>query len=604
MQLRQRELIFSGPGISLQSEENVVPLVGSLEEAALSNAPEHGCIEGKVGAIAGRAQELSRALDGLVSCAIGPEDPFWRDYGPDFSTNVAAPWLLNMEIAAEAIRIHDPTALRVIENPTRAGWLRGREFVGEHVRCVKPCGVPLAIEVAGWRRLLRNSRTHECANQLWALRKHRQLLSEIRDSGPEPAAASVDVLFLVSGATYGAIVAQVESELTRRGVGTVGIIDYEGYARRAPALSHLHRNCWHWGSFLPNDERVGALRTLRRAQKRAVALAPAHTLDLSQYVAPEYAQGVAKGLHERLRVSLMSDWPHYSLRRSAAELIVNKLRPKVIVAFNPYHSYKIAAMVDVANREDIPTICLQHGIFGGASHEGLAALPYRHAMVYGEFAAERLRSLLPASSHVAVVGNCLYDRTNCSFGKHTRTNGSRPAILVAEQDNEGITEAGRPWWIASVCEAAVKLGAEVWLKLHPQERRFTQWAEVAARWPNVRVFRHGQRPLVELLRDADVMVTLYSTVVLEAVMVGTPAITVNLSGQKDIYPFAGEDGATGVYQHDDIKNALQNVLNQTSGAREGDIKRFLTRHIGPRDGASTRRICDIIEEYISCKNDR
>jgi len=101
--------------------------------------------------------------------------------------------------------------------------------------------------------------------------------------------------------------------------------------------------------------------------------------------------------------------------------------------------------------------------------------------------------------------------------------------------------------------------------------------------------------------DCGAMVTRSSTVVFEANLIGTPTITIDLSGRDDRVPYAEMGGAVGVYERRDILPQLRGVLFDEKLREDLAQKRdeFMPAHVGPTDGKATERISSIIAGYAN-----
>jgi hypothetical protein len=407
---------------------------------------------------------------------------------------------------------------------------------------------------------------------------------------PEP----VDALILVTTAVP--MVSRLVEELRSRHGLRVGLLDMRHSPANTALLNRLGLRHWHWAAFLREDEAKGSVSWIRAG------------LGLGRRVPRVESPGGLAGpgsevrgqfLQEQLRLALCHDWPLLSLRRLAAARALDALQPRCVVSLNLYHFHVVAGLVNLANERGIPTLCVQHGVFGGASHEPWTVLDYQHLMLWGEFAHEAFRDRLSPHTQVSVTGHCLHDEVSAGLAPEPAAGAGagRRVVLVAPQSNERLAQRSGRWWVGGVCEAARRLGADVWVKLHPIDWRLRAWEAALRPWPGVRLIPHGQAPLMDLIRRSDVLVTIYSTVALEAAMCGKPAITVNLSGHDDFYPFAAEGGAVGVHRYEDIAPALEGVLHPDQGANQASLARFLHRHLGPLDGQATRRIGDLIAAY-------
>jgi len=100
----------------------------------------------------------------------------------------------------------------------------------------------------------------------------------------------------------------------------------------------------------------------------------------------------------------------------------------------------------------------------------------------------------------------------------------------------------------------------------------------------------------QAIRACDALLTSYSTVALEAMLAGKPVVTVNLTGQPDLVPYAREGAALGATSVDEIALAVRLALDGGL-AREALLaaaKAYVQREIAQCDGHATERVIDAV----------
>jgi hypothetical protein len=304
------------------------------------------------------------------------------------------------------------------------------------------------------------------------------------------------------------------------------------------------------------------------------------------------------GLALRLLIALSRDGQRLLADREAARHVLDAYRPRVIVAFHLYW-YRLAPIVLAARVRGVPVLYVQHGVYL-AQDECIRPLPYDQYFVFGQAAADTL-SAKPLAGPVIPVGHCLYDDLSKVPARSAPGPRSRKVLVATQPDETRVSDVrSSRWWLRGVAEACHQLGARLIIKLHPRETDSSHYEALRSRWPDaVAVVKHSEASLPALLADADVLVTRDSTVVFEGNLLGVPVITVNLTGQRDRFPFAADGGAIGVYDYESILPVLADVL--TSGAPSLTRTRpaFIARHLGPCDGEATQRIVQAIADAAS-----
>jgi glycosyltransferase involved in cell wall biosynthesis len=107
-------------------------------------------------------------------------------------------------------------------------------------------------------------------------------------------------------------------------------------------------------------------------------------------------------------------------------------------------------------------------------------------------------------------------------------------------------------------------------------------------------------PLLPLLERSRVMVTIFSTTALEAMMLDVPVITVNTRNRPDLMPYAGSGAALGVRDLGDLEDAIRRAATDEK-TREGlaaGRKRFLSSHLYKMDSRSSERVLLLLSELV------
>lgn len=101
--------------------------------------------------------------------------------------------------------------------------------------------------------------------------------------------------------------------------------------------------------------------------------------------------------------------------------------------------------------------------------------------------------------------------------------------------------------------------------------------------------------IVELLSSASLVLTVSSTVALEAMAIGRPVVIVNLFNDPTTL-FYRESGALFAYTKKDISQAITRVLNnpQTREGMRTAMERFVYKHAYLQDGKASKRIAQLI----------
>jgi hypothetical protein len=324
---------------------------------------------------------------------------------------------------------------------------------------------------------------------------------------------------------------------------------------------------------------------------------------------------------EELAGVALLQWPWSVRAMDEAAAALDALRPAATLTYAEAGGWGRALMLE-SRRRGIPSIALQHGFI------------YRHWLNYlhepDEMAPDPVRptdagfprptiTLLYddyAAQHLEQAG--CFDRGALAVTGSPRLDGlvKAAAGMTPAQQQEAREAAGAAvseevvLVVTKYREARELLGAVVEgagavprvrlaIKTHPAETPAV-YAAVAAGRPHVRVLP-ASAPLAPLLRASRAVVTVNSTVALDAAVLDIPALVVGLP--NNLSPFVDAGMMAGGNTAGEIAAALQRILYDEQFRQQlaRDRKALLTRfHIGS-DGHAAERAADVVLRVLGGK---
>lgn len=137
------------------------------------------------------------------------------------------------------------------------------------------------------------------------------------------------------------------------------------------------------------------------------------------------------------------------------------------------------------------------------------------------------------------------------------------------------------------------------IKLHPNEDSIqSTFEKIVAESPPTalppRVIRRTN--LYALLLAAEMVITFFSNVGLEAVMLDRPVMLINLSGEPDLLPLVQQKTALGAYSEAEIAHQINRLLSDPAAARELQASRrlYLQANSQITDGKATERVVEML----------
>lgn len=150
--------------------------------------------------------------------------------------------------------------------------------------------------------------------------------------------------------------------------------------------------------------------------------------------------------------------------------------------------------------------------------------------------------------------------------------------------------------ISAIYRAIKQLpGLQFVTKLHPAETPELHLRLIKdLKLDNVKVVKFIS--VYYLLSISELLITFESTTAVEAMLLERPVITINMSGQPDVMPFASSGATIGVYKEEEIvptiKAALcdENIRNSLAERR----KEFIYKYAYLQDGKAASRVAELV----------
>ena len=290
-------------------------------------------------------------------------------------------------------------------------------------------------------------------------------------------------------------------------------------------------------------------------------------------------------------------------------------KPKLILISQEYTGQGMAAVI-AGKLRGIPTIAFQHGIIT-CTHPGYFHLREEisskfspdHAIiadktaVYGMFSRDVLTNCCnyPVDA-VVVTGSPRYDslvqaekvfskkrtleRYGLSFEKKT-------ALLITQSFSMSHS------FLRVAVRALKNLpSVQTIIKPHPNDVHYEWHKRILEEENYEAIVAEPFSDTFELLFACDAMMTVTSTVAIEAMLLKKFVIVVNLIGMNDPMPYAESGAALGVYEENDVEPTIKKVFFEASFREELETKmeRFVEYHV--LYGNATKNVVKLIKEVI------
>jgi Capsule polysaccharide biosynthesis protein len=332
-------------------------------------------------------------------------------------------------------------------------------------------------------------------------------------------------------------------------------------------------------------------------------------------------------VREELAGIALLQWPWSARAMDEAAAALDACRPRVVVTYAEAGGWGRAIVLE-SRRRGIPSVGLQHGfiyrhwlnylheqdeMMTDADHGADHGFPSPTlTLLFDEYAARHLTDngrFRPDT--LAVTGSPRLDALASDVASLTPSEidqartlagaGSRTLVLVTTKHREAHGVLGALLDAAASCP-----DVHLAIKAHPAETPEV-YADLVAGRPNVTVLA-ASAPLASLLVACRAVVTVNSTVALDAAVLGVPALVIGLP--NNLSPFveagvmagvAGADAAESVSLRDRVRNALQQILYDEEFRRELALaqREFLTRFSIAADGRAAERAAEKIVQLAT-----
>jgi hypothetical protein len=256
----------------------------------------------------------------------------------------------------------------------------------------------------------------------------------------------------------------------------------------------------------------------------------------------------------------------------------------------------------LAKKYNIPSLIMLHGLPGIYTSIDNGFSDY--FAVPADGIADTYRKTDRNKQQICITGDPKLDHY-----KKMRDNVSsenqpyRDILLLTNPDNHtsvlGSVDDAEEYIISLVTLLKEHKEINIIIKLHPSESLdYYHNVLKGVLPPNFSVIRDV--PIETLLVKADLVVSAFSTVLLEAIALNKPIICVNFTKYPNPPPFDGNFGVKTYTDKNDLKNTFDDVFLRHNYLKN-DYSRIIKEFTGPIDGQSSQRLLSLIERIIEVR---
>lgn len=278
--------------------------------------------------------------------------------------------------------------------------------------------------------------------------------------------------------------------------------------------------------------------------------------------------------------------------------LLEQFRPDVVVLFNE-NSLPGRTMANVARAKNVCSVSIQHGLFIGYVYRRLAT---DKMIVWGETPKKFWLDRGCSEDQVISAGAFSHENWSTDVGnKHLCDRDNRQRVLFLGQNPAAfISQSTHKKTIKAIFDSILKMSQyDFIIRPHPRESMLPYQEAYNELLEKSNAVINNDGSVEDAIRDCDLVVTIFSTAGLEAMLLRRPVIVIDLSGDFPLAPYIS--AAKLVRDPLTLPAAIHEVLENPAFRQElidsGD--RYCEGYLGLMDGQASTRAARAIQDLCS-----
>jgi UDP-N-acetylglucosamine 2-epimerase len=271
--------------------------------------------------------------------------------------------------------------------------------------------------------------------------------------------------------------------------------------------------------------------------------------------------------------------------------VIDEIRPDILVVGTD-SAVAMRGHVLIAKQKGIPVLEVQHGVY---LPTWWRAVPYSDKIAAGgDYSKEIYVGYGAQKEQIVVTGWPKFDDYVKLKESLVKTHKNGTDILFATQPidiklNHDIIEA-----IGAFIADSTRIRLIV--KPHPAENTKT-YNQITKKYKNV-ILHKSSENISKLVASSDILITVFSTVAIEAALLDKSIICINITNEESMYVNSGI--AIEVKKLGDIIPAIKDVLyNEETREKLAEARKiFVYEQTYIQDGKASKRVADLIIQMI------
>jgi len=315
---------------------------------------------------------------------------------------------------------------------------------------------------------------------------------------------------------------------------------------------------------------------------------------LSEFDFMSKGRDLTKILEKYLFPKMEPTMKSYIMEIITAKLFLEKLKIDCVLATD--EADRTRCIIWAANNLNLKTFAIQHGIIADTSDpymipsENTDYVP-KKTFLWGKVYKDTLMrdTKVYNDNNLEVVGQ---PRTDLLINKlkflNSPEGNNKLRILYATQYIWDLTEEATKLFFEAIKDLD---NIEVLIKLHPADTYISFYQETVKIYGLTNVIITKDMDVYDAIIWSDLIVSVHSTVVIEAAIINKPSICILLSNYNDQGNFVKNGLSIGASNKEELKNIISNRLYENP-----NLKDYIEDSFYEVDGEVSKRILKVIEE--------
>lgn len=286
---------------------------------------------------------------------------------------------------------------------------------------------------------------------------------------------------------------------------------------------------------------------------------------------------------------------------------IDRIKPDLFLAIEV--NYILRNAVRYCKSNAISTLIVQHGAPNKYSLHAFAPFEGDCFAAWGDFTKEFLTANGVDPKKIVVTGGPVFDKMHLivpdkeNIGKILKINPNKRWVVFTTQ---GTGAGNRPsekeifYGVSEVTKASLSHPeAQLIFQVHPSHP-IESIEKIVKTVKNTDAIITKYKDTEKLIAASDAVITFFSTTAMDTILLQKPLLLINLSEDKDFFPFVKMNAAIGAYKKEEVGKTFEQLMNKDYKIKHTkiDLKRAADYVNFRNDGKALNRVIQLCYQLI------